>query len=641
MTSSAPRTAAPETTEPSSRLAGMFSSTQARLAVFTLLAIMIHLALWIGGVDGWWRDLPVIASVVIGGIPLIADVARQLWRRQAGADLLAAISIVASAALGEWLVGAIIVLMLTGGEALESTATRRASAVLAALAKRSPSVAHRLDDGAMVDIAAAEVAVGDTLVVLPHELCPVDGEVVDGHGTMDESFLTGEPYVISKGPGSEVLAGAVNGESVLTVVARKEARDSRYATIVGVLEHAEAERPPIRRLADRLGGWYTAVALAVSILAWVVSGEPSRFLAVLVIATPCPLLIGIPVAIIGAISLAAKHGVIIKNPAMLEDVSRVRTVIFDKTGTLTYGKPRLTEVFPAAGFEGDQVLRLAASIEVYSRHPLASAIVEGARERHVELPEPTDVSERPGEGLVGHVDGREVTVTGRRVLSRLDPDGVAELPVEAAGLECVVLVDGRYAATMRFRDTPRESAAPFVGHLDPRHRVDKTMIMSGDRETEVRYVAELVGVDEVYASVSPEGKLTMVQDETAQAPTLFLGDGINDAPAMTAATVGVALGRNSDITAEAADAVILDTSLHRLDELLHIGERMRRIALQSAIGGIALSIIGMGLAAFGLLPPLAGAVLQEVIDLAAILNAARVGLVRTPMADFDELSASR
>ena len=610
------------------------------ITVATLVAIALHLILWFGtGLSGWARDWPLVTVVVIGGIPLMIEVARSAIRTRGGADTLAAVSIITSVLLGEWLVAAIIVLMLSGGEALEEAASKRASGTLAALARRAPTTAHRLR-GADIsagteDIPVNDIAVGDLLVILPHELCPVDGEVVQGHGSMDESFLTGEPYVVGKSRGSAVMSGAVNGENPLTIVAMRPAEDSRYAQIVGVLREAEKNRPAMRRLADRLGAWYTVIALALGVLGWAVSGDPTRFLAVVVVATPCPLLIGVPVAIIGAISLAARRGIIVKNPGMLEHTSRITTVMFDKTGTLTYGRPVVTDIHAAAGFTADEVLALAASVERYSRHPLADAIRNRAEARGLVLPDVTEVSERPGQGLTGMVGGRHIRITNRRTCHELDPASRTLMPDTAAGMESVVLVDDAYAALIQLRDEPRASAGEFIAHLPDSHNVERLMIVSGDREAEVRHLAGQVGVEEVHAGVSPEGKLALVEKYNQRGPTMFLGDGINDAPAMAVATVGVAMGANSDITSEAADAVILDSSLERLDELLHIGARMRRIALQSALGGMALSMIGMLFAVFGLLTPLLGAIVQEVIDVLAILNAARVGMVREPLSDFD------
>src|SRR5699024_10285202 len=592
-------------------------------------AIVVHLLLILVLPDtSHWviAAAPLIAIVIIGGAPLVYEVLAALFRREAGVDLLAAVAIITSVVMGEWLVGAIIVLMLSGGEALEEAATSRASAVLDALADRSPAVAHRLrgkrlDEGTD-KVAADDIRVGDRIVVLPHELVPVDGEVVEGHGQMDESYLTGEPYVVPKSVGSAVLSGAVNGEDSLIIEATATSADSRYAQIVDVLTQAETRRPPIRRLADRLGGWYTAIALAIGIAGWVISGDPERFLAVVVIATPCPLLIGVPVAIIGAISLSAKRGIIVKNPAMLEDVGRVKTVMFDKTGTLTYGRPVVTDISAAPGIDADELLAKAAAVEVYSKHPLATAIVEAAKDRGLELPPVDSVSERPGQGPVGVVDGVALRLTNRKGLAEIAPDSVPLLPPREVGMESVLLLDDAYAATVAFRDEPRGSASEFVAHLPKKHGVTEMMIISGDREEEVRRLADKVGIEEVHGGVSPEGKLEIVRRKTAEGPTLLHGDGINDAPAMTAASAGIAFGATSDVTAEAADAVVLDTSLERLDDLMHIGARMRRIALQSVLGGMGLSILGMILAVFGLLTPLMGAIAQEVIDILAILNAA-------------------
>jgi P-type E1-E2 ATPase len=358
---------------------------------------------------------------------------------------------------------------------------------------------------------------------------------------------------------------------------------------------------------------------------------------VLVVATPCPLLIAIPVAIIGAISLAARRGIVIKDPAILETLGTCRTAIFDKTGTLTYGRPQLTEVVTRPGVAGDEVLALIASLEQYSKHPLAAAVLESARAAGVRTRQVAEISEPPGQGLTGMVGGRMVLVTGRKHVIAGDPQAERWLPPVTGGLECMCLIDGRYAATLRFRDRPRAEGRLFIRHLGPRHQFDRILLVTGDRESEARYLADLVGIEEVLAGQSPEQKLEVVRQETRRAKTVFLGDGINDAPALTAATVGVALGQNSDITAEAAGAVILDNSLEKVDELLHIGRRLRSVALQSAVGGMALSLVGMALAAAGYLPPVAGAIVQEVIDLFAVSNALRLAIRPSLPTDFRDL----
>jgi heavy metal translocating P-type ATPase len=561
---------------------------------------------------------------------LVFALSQKLLAREFGSDLLAGISVVTSVLLGEYLVGCVIVLMLSGGGALEQFAKRRASSVLDALAKRMPSSAHRKLGGALADVPLNEVTIGDELVIFPHEICPADGIVLDGHSKMNEAYLTGEPFEIWKTPGSAVLSGSVNGEAALTIRTEKPPGDSRYARIMAVMQETEQQRPHLRRMGDRLGAWYTPIALLVSALAWVVTGDRHRFLAVLVVATPCPLLIAIPVAVIGAISLSARRGIIIKNPAVLEQIDLCRTLIFDKTGTLTYGKPSLEEIVCAPGVRRNDVLRLAASLEAYSKHPLSAALLSAARDEDVQLEAVSEVSERPGEGLRGLVAGQRVRITGRQ---KVDVQSV-DLPPAAPGLECVVLIEEKFAALFRFRDAPRRETRRFMDHLKPRHAVTRVMLVSGDRDAEVRHLAELAGISEVYSAASPEEKVAIVRSEAARAKTLFVGDGINDAPAMQAATVGVAFGLSSDITSEAADAVVLETSLDKVDELMHIGRRMRTIALESAVGGMALSVIGMVAAAFGFLPAIEGAVAQELIDLLAVINAVRVALPFKTLSDF-------
>jgi heavy metal translocating P-type ATPase len=613
--------------------------TRAAIALGTLVAIGLHLALRYGAgamATSWFGDLPLWAALLFGGGPLVVELAVKALRREFGSDLLAGLSIVTSVMLGEYLAGSLVVLMLSGGEALEAFAIRSASSALGSLARRMPTVAHRRVGGGIEDVALNKVTVGDSLVVLPHEVCPVDGAVLEGHGSMDESYLTGEPYQMAKAPGSNVLSGALNGEAALTVRAERVAEDTRYAKIMRVMRDSEQRRPRLRRLGDQLGALYTPLAVGIALTAWAASGEAVRFLAVLVVATPCPLLIAIPVAIIGSVSLAARRGIIIKDPAILERIDTCRTAVFDKTGTLTYGRPELTEIVPAAGHGDGEVLALVASLERYSKHPLAGAVLDAARSRGLALMDVAEVREPPGAGLSGSVGGRAVQVTGRAKLAARFADAAAALPPAAGGLECVVLIDDRLAALLRFRDRPRAEGAPFIEHLGPRHSFDRILLVSGDRESEVRYLAELVGIREIYASQTPEQKLEIVRRETARAPTVVFGDGINDAPALAAATVGVAFGTGSDVTAEAAGAVVMDSTLLKADELLHIGRRLRAIALQSAVGGMALSVVAMAAAAAGVLPPVAGALVQEAIDVAAVLNALRAALPPRSLTDFAE-----
>jgi len=603
------------------------------MAIFTAGAIMGYLVGWYG-YHSTVAVVALYAVLIAGGIPILVRLLASAVRLEFGSDLLAGFSIVTAALLKEYLVADIIVLMLSGGTALERYATRRASAVLGALAKRMPTIAHRVSDGGLIDINARDLSPGDTLVVLPHEICPVDGEVIEGHGDMDESYLTGEPYEISKAPGTNVLSGAVNGQTALKIRATRLASDSRFARIMRVVEEAERNRPPLRRLADRLGAWYTPLALAIALLGWWAGGTPQRFLAVTVIATPCPLLIAIPVAIIAGISLAAKRGIVIKNPAALEQLDDCRTFIFDKTGTLTYGRPALTEIICAPGFSEQNVLRTTASLEQYSRHPLAQAVLDAAKARSLPLTDVSDVSERPGAGLVGSVAGIQLRITGRDKALAADPSLEARLPPASSGLECLVFLDSRFAALLRFHDEPRSESRDFVRHLGRRHHAGRVALLSGDRKTEVEHLAGLVGIQDVHFGKSPEEKVAFVRAANRSGKTLFVGDGVNDAPAMLTATVGIAIGQNSDVTAESAHAVVLDSSLRKVDELIHIARRIRAIAVQSAIGGMVLSGIGMIVAAVGFLPPIAGAVAQEIIDLAAVLNALRATATPKSLSDF-------
>ena len=608
------------------------TSRETYIATVTALAIAAHLILkYLTHLPRLAYLVPLFVALAVGGIPILVTLGKKLWIREFGSDLLAGISILASVLMGQYLVGAIIVLMLSGGAALEQFATRRASSVLDALAKRMPQIAHRQRGTSVEDVNLDQVHIGDELIVLPHEICPVDGLVVEGLGVMDESYLTGEPFEISKTPGSRVLSGAINGDMALTIEAEKLAVDSRYAKIMQVMEQTQEKRPQLRRIGDQLGAWYTPLAVGLAGLTWLVTGDSMRFLAVVVIATPCPLILAIPVAVIGAISLSAKHSIIIKNPAALEQITTCRTLIFDKTGTLTYGKPKMTGVLCGPGFTQDEVLQAAASLEQFSKHPLAGAVLQAARDAKLAVLEVSQMQEKPGEGLLGIVAGRTVRITGR---GKVDPKLLLSPPPLASGLECLIFVDDRYAGALRFHDALRQDTKPFVHHLNPSHQVNRVLLVSGDRESEVRYLAQEVGITEVYAGQTPEQKVAIVEAETKRARTLFIGDGINDAPALMTATVGVAFGPNSDITSEAADVVILTTSLSKVDELIHVSHRMRSIALQSAVGGMVASVVGMTAAALGYLPPLEGAILQEIIDLAAVVNAVRVALPTGDLVDF-------
>lgn len=609
--------------------------TSGWIALSAVIAIALYLVLQYALiVPHPYANAPLYFVMGIGGGILVWDLLCKLIRLEFGSDLLAGMSIVTAALLEQYLAGSFVVLMLSGGETLERYAVASASKMLQVLAKRAPTIAHRKRANAIEELSVEKIAVGDTIVIFPHEICPVDGTVLEGNGVMDEAYLTGEPFLISKAPGSEVLSGAINGDVLLTVRATKLAQDSRFAKIMQVMSESAQKKPFMRRLGDQLGAWYTPLAVIIAILAWFFSGESIRFLAVLVIATPCPLLLAIPVAIIGSISLSAGRGILIKNPIVLEQMDRCRTMIFDKTGTLTYGKPKLDVETLFHSFQSEHVLQLVASLERYSKHPLACAVLEKATQEGISLLNVKEISEPKGEGLRGTVNGDNIIVTSRKGLVKMGLEQECKLLPQGTGLECVIVINGKLAAHYRFRDTPRKDSASFVQHLFSKHGFKKVMIISGDREEEVRYLADFVGINNVYAGKSPEEKVEIVVAETKKAKTAYLGDGINDAPAILAASVGIAFGQNSDVTAEAAGAVILDNTMEKVDEFMHISRRMRKIALQSALYGMALSILGMLVAAFGFLPPVAGAITQEAIDVLAILNALRTLRPPASMSDI-------
>lgn len=568
--------------------------------------------------------LPLLIAIIIGGIPSVVQILLKLIKGDLGADLLAAIALLTACILNQYLTAVIIILMISSGQALEAYAMRKASSVLLALAERMPAIAHKKISNGIEDISLTHIHIGDNIIIYPHETCPVDGIVTEGHGSMDESYLTGEPYQISKVPGAAVLSGAINGETVLTIQAQKVPSESRYASIVTVLQEAEQKRPTLRRLGDQIGAVFAPIALILAFVTWYMTGDAIRFLAVLVIATPCPLLIAIPITVISAISMAAKRAIIIKDPTVLERLPTCRTAIFDKTGTLTYGKPILTEILAKEDYDSNFILQNAASLERYSKHPLASAILQAAKKNNLSLLDATSVTEPPGKGLSGIIGQNKILVTHRKKILEEFPEMKNQLPLTSTGLECMIMINDQYAATLRFRDIPRKETQSFISHLKPFHQFYKIMLVSGDRESEVKYLGTLLNLSEIHASQTPQQKLEIVRSEMKKDATLFMGDGINDAPALTAATVGIAFGEFSSVTAEAAGAVIMENSLNRVDELIHLSLATRKIALESAIGGMALSVIGMGFAAAGFLTPVAGAIIQEIIDVIAIMNALRL-----------------
>ncbi len=443
-----------------------YQQRYARIAGLVLVMIILHLALRIAGVQQQLfdrlaiPDLPLLVALIVGGGPLLAELLGKAARFQFGADMLAGISIATSLVLQEYLAGAIVVLMLSGGETLEQIALSRAGDALSALAQRMPSIARKRTSTGPQVVPLQSVVPNDELVISPHEVCPVDGVVIEGRSHMDESFLSGEPYVIPKLPGSEVLSGAINGESGLIIRCVRPAVDSRYAQVQRVMEEGVRVKPRMRRMADQLGAWFTPLALVIALGAWYYSGDAKRLLAVLVVATPCPLLIAIPVAQMGAISRAAKQQILIRDPAVLERIESCRTAIFDKTGTLTTGRPQVTAVFVQPPWQIADLVSIAGSVEQYSKHPLAAAILAYAKELGTTLQETIEVREPPGAGLTGTVGKYKVQLTGRKVWLQQHPDDASRLPPRELGLECLVAIDGQYAGMIKYVMLHAKKAPP-------------------------------------------------------------------------------------------------------------------------------------------------------------------------------------
>lgn len=547
---------------------------------------------------------------------------RDLLRGHAGIDVLAVTAVTAAVVVGEFWAALVVVLMLTGGEALEDYAANRARRDLSALLSKAPASAQVLEDGGLRVVPVDDVRPGDTVVVRPAEVVPVDGILLSDLAELDESSLTGESLPVERRLGDEVPSGAVNGQRAVTVRATRSAHDSQYQQIVSLVEQATASRSRTVRLADRFAVPFTLVALVIAGAAWWVSGDAVRFAEVLVVATPCPLLIAAPVAFMGGMSRAAREGVIVKSSQTLEKLDRARTVAFDKTGTLTYGRPVLTRVDASGPLGTDTVLRLAASAEQYSGHVLAAPIVDGARRRGIEPVEGEDVHEIAANGVQALVEGR-VVVVGRRAYVD-DVTGITAVPVplQAGETAVYVAVDAVPSGALILRDEVRAEAAGAVRELRVLG-IEHVMVLTGDQRATAEHVAAGLGIDDVRAECLPLDKVAAVRDAPVR-PVVMVGDGVNDAPVLASADVGIAMGaRGATAASESADAVILRDDVSTVATAVRVSKDTLRIALQSIWVGIGLSVALMLVAAVGLLPALAGAWMQEVVDLVAILWALR------------------
>jgi heavy metal translocating P-type ATPase len=561
-------------------------------------------------------DLVWAAAVTLLAAELAYEVARTVVvDRHLGVDTIALVAMVGSLALGQYLAGAVIGLMFSGGEALEAAASRRARRELTALVRRAPTVAHRLVSGAIEDVEAEAVGAGDTLVVLTGEVVPVDGKVSSAEAVVDTSTLTGEPLPVTLRRGMAVLSGSANAGPPFEVRAERPAAESAYAALVRLVERAQSERAPFVRLADRYAGVFLPVTLAFAGAAWAISGDAVRGLAVVVVATPCPLILAAPIALVSGVSRAARAGVIVKGAGAIEALGRARNVLFDKTGTLTIGTPEVRDVVALDAIPPDDVLRLAASVDRMSAHVLGEALVAAAKEADLALALPVDVREEPGQGIAGTLDGRRVAVGSAAFVGTPDPVGRG-----SGEAHVLVVVDGRLAGVILMADELRPDAREIVARLRA-EGIHTVAMASGDRRSVAERIGRQLGVDRVYAELSPEDKLDVVR---RLHPVVMVGDGVNDAPALAAADVGIAMGAaGATIAAETADAVIAVDRVDRVADAVHAGRRALAIARQSVLAGMGLSIVAMGVAAAGHLPPVAGALLQEGVDLAVILNALR------------------
>lgn len=572
-----------------------------------------------------------MAGLVLTGLPVVWRTLRGALRGHFASDIVASLAIVTAVVLVNPLPGLIVVLMQTGGEALERLAEGRASAAVRELEAQAPRVAHRWIGERLDDIAADDIATGDHLMVRPGELVPADAVVVDGRSHVDTKAITGEPVPRLAEPGTLLLSGMANIEGPLTVRATAPAGESQYARIVDLVRSAQASKAPLQRLADRYAVWFTPITLVVCALAWYASRDPQRVLAVLVVATPCPLILAVPVAVIGGINRAARQQIVFRHGGALEELGTVHTAVFDKTGTLTVGRPGVRTVHARPPFGVDEVLRLAAAVELRSSHVLARTVVDAANAVHAKLPPATDVVEEPGRGIEGRADGRRVAIGSLSYFDARDPELAAGLAAMLAGLEhhdgtarSAVVIDGVPAAILEFADQVRPEVPALLARLKAAG-ITRTLLLTGDSGANAARVGASLGFDESIGDLLPEDKVLQVRALVDRGEhVVMLGDGTNDAPALSAASVGVALASGGGgVTAEAADIVLLADDPGRLADALLISRRTLAIARQSIWAGLGLSGLAMAFAAVGMIPPTLGALLQEGIDVAVILNALR------------------
>jgi heavy metal translocating P-type ATPase len=574
---------------------------------------------------GAWSGPIWAAATVPVLLALLLEIVTSLRRGDIGLDIVAALSMTAALIFGETLAATVVALMYSGGQYLESYAERRARREMTALLERVPRSALRYRNGELQEIAIEDIAVDDRLLIRQGDVVPVDGSVMAGVAVLDQSALTGESLPVQRQTGQAVMSGSTNVGEAVDLSATRRAAESTYAGIVRLVEAAQRSKAPMSRLADRYSIGFLALTVAVAAAAWYATGDPIRLVAVLVVATPCPLILAVPVAIISGVSRAAKNGILVKGGKALENLARVRVLVVDKTGTLTHGRAKIVAVRSADGHAEDDVLRLAASLDQASKHIIARTIVAHARERGLHLAVPSDVIETPGEGIEGRVQDRDVIVGGARfVAGKIGAaDPAAQWERGPGAVTVSVAVDGRPAGEIVLADELRSGTEALLRSLKTLG-LERIVLATGDRREVAEAVVAGLSFDAVRSELTPDQKVMVVLSERKHGPVMMAGDGVNDAPALAAADVGMAMGAGGTAaSAEAADVVLLVDRLDRIVPAIEIARRSRTIALESVYAGIGLSAAGMVAAAFGYITPVEGALLQEAIDVAVILNALR------------------
>lgn len=595
------------------------------LVTVAVVGLAVGAGLWWWGRPDWSSLAWALATLPVL-IALLVEITQSLRRGDVGLDVVAALSMSAALIFGETLAGNVVALMYAGGQLLETFAQGRARREMTALLGRVAHTAMRYRGEELEEVPISTIVPGDRLLIRKGETLPVDGRVAVSAASLDLSALTGESIPRTVAPGGEGLSGATSVGSPFELMASCPAAESTYAAIVRLVEGAQASKAPMVRLADRYAIWFLAFTVAVATAAWVLSGDPIRALSVLVVATPCPLILAVPVAIISGISRVARVGVLVKNGGVLETLARIEIAVLDKTGTLTHGQATVSDIRTAEGFSADEVLRLAASLDQASGHVVAAALVGEATRRGLQLSAPHEVDEVAGEGLTGLVDGKRIAVGGDRyVAARLTEPGPTTLrdglPQEV--MTVAVSCDGVLAGLIVLEDHVRDDAGQLLDSLRAAG-IRRIVLASGDRDAIAQSVGKRLGVDAAVGALDPEGKVAIIRREAATGPVMMVGDGVNDAPALAAADVGVAMGaRGTAASSEAAGVVLLVDQLGPLAKAIVIARRTRGIALQSVFVGLGLSVLAMVAAAGGYLSPVQGALIQEAIDVAVILNALR------------------